>query len=153
MHEFYDFLHISGVTLFFSGIIASLAWMCFAERSERSDTLRAAVKRAHMINMFVTAPGIALITVSGFLQASYAGHLHFQSWLAAGLMLFAFSLLIWLVFFIPAQKKLLHSVMVSGSSPPSDFFATLHRLYFFGAIIILLPLGTMALMIMKPKLW
>lgn len=153
MHELYDIFHMLGVVLFFCGIIASLVWLRFAEKSGRPDALRTAVKRAHTVNMFVTAPGIALITVSGVLQTSYAGHLHSQSWLVIGLMLFAFSLLIWLVFFIPAQKKLLHSTIALGNSFPGDFFTTLHRLYFFGALIIILPLGTMTLSIAQPQLW
>lgn len=154
MHEFYDFLHIGGVGLFFGGVIVSLARLFFAEKRGQSNALRVAAKQAHMIDMFATAPGIIAITVSGFLQAPYVGGgLFSQSWLIAGLTLFALSALVWLIFFIPAHYKLLHIAATSDDPLPADFFTTLHRLYFFGAIIIMLPLGTMALSIMKPHLW
>lgn len=153
MHELYDIFHILGVTLFFGGMIVSLKWLFIAEKRGRMDLLRIEVKRAHRTNVFITAPGIVLITLSGILQTSYAGHIHSQSWLVAGLILFALSVLMWLISFTPSFNKLLRIAENSGEALSSDFFISLHRLYFFGTAIIVLPLGTMALSIMKPHLW
>lgn len=153
MHELYDILHIFGVVLFFCGIIASLVWVRFAEKNGRPDALRAAVKRAHTINMFVTAPGIVLLTVSGFFQAPYAGGLFSQSWLIVGLALFALSALVWLVFFIPTNYRLLRIAANRDDTLQPVFFTMIHRLYFFGAVIIILPIGTTILSITQPQLW
>lgn len=153
MHELYDLLHICGITLFFGGIIVSLAWLFFAEKRGQASALRLAVKRTHTTNISVIASGIALIIVSGLLQAPDAGGLFSQSWLVLGIMLFALSVCVWLVLFIPFHAKLLRIAAHSSGPLPSDFFTLLHRLYFFGTIIIILPLGTVALSIMKPHVW
>lgn len=153
MHEVYDFLHIMSVALFFGGIIASLVLLFLAEKRGRADALRAAMKHTRRINTFVTAPGIALIIVSGIFQTAYTGDILSQGWLVAGLMLFVLSVLVWLVFFIPAHRNLFRIAVHSSDPLPPAFFTLLHRLYFFGAVIIILPLGTMTFSILKPNLW
>ncbi len=153
MHELYDFLHILGIALFFGGAIVSLTWLFLAEKRGQITAIRFAVKWTHRINIFVTAPGIALIVLSGIFQTAYAGDILSQSWLVAGLALFALSVSMWLIFFIPTHSKLFHSAVHSGDSLPPDFFTLLHQLYFFGAVIIILPLGTMLFSILKPSLW
>ncbi|MBI5913119.1 DUF2269 family protein [Candidatus Azambacteria bacterium] len=153
MHELYDLIHILGVTLFFGGMIISVKWLFLAEMRTRAGTLQTAVQWTHRITIFVTAPGIALIIVSGILQTAYMGNILTQSWLVAGLILFTLSVLVWLIFFIPYHNKLFRIIAHSDDVLPPDFFIVLHRLYFFGVIIIMLPLGTMALSIIKPDLW
>ena len=153
MHELYDLLHILGVVLFFGGMIVSLKWLFLVEMRKRAGALQIAVQWTYRLTMFVTAPGIALIIVSGILQMSRTGGLFSQSWLVVGLMLFALSVLAWLIFFVPCHSKLLRISAHSGDQLPPDFFTLLHRLYFFGAIIIIFPLGTMLFSILKPSLW
>lgn len=152
-HELYDILHILGVTLFFGGLIISLAWLFLAERGGHAGVIRSAVIRANRVNLFITAPGIALIILSGVLQMPSVGGIFFNSWLIAGLLLFALAVMVWLVFFIPCLQKILHISANSDDALPPEFFTTLHRLYFFGASIIMLPLGTMLLAIFKPIMW
>ena len=136
MHELYDILHILGVVLFFGGMIVSLKWLFFAERRGQETMMRSAVKRTHQINMFVTAPGIIMITLSGFFQAPYVGGLFSQSWLIVGLALFALSVLLWVCFFIPAYYKLLRITANFSESLPPDFFTLLHRLYFLSSYCV-----------------
>lgn len=153
MHALYDILHILGIALFFGGMAGSLVWVFLAEKSRQATVVRIAVVRAYWINMSVTAPGIALIILSGLFQMPRAEGVLLQSWLAVGLVLFVLSVLAWLLFFIPSLIRTMHMSRSFHDVFPPDFFIALHRLYFFGAIIIILPLGTMFLSIVKPILW
>ncbi|MCR4322651.1 MAG: DUF2269 domain-containing protein [Candidatus Azambacteria bacterium] len=152
MHTLYDILHIVGVALFFCGVMTSMLWLFFAEKW-RVGALRTVVKWARIINMVITLPGIVLITVSGLFQSPRTGGLFSQSWLVIGLSLFALSVLVWAIFFTPHLVRLLRIARNPSNPLPVDFFTSLHRLYFYGAIVLILPLGTMFLSIFKPILW
>jgi len=153
MHEVYDFFHIGGVVLFFGGIIASLALLFYAERKARADALRAGAKRAHQMNILTTVPGVVMIILSGMLQMSYTKGISSESWLAVGLVLFLLAVIILFAFFIPAHKKLIRAVGGADASVPDDLFTTLHRIYFWGVVMLVLPIGTMLLSIFKPHMW
>ena len=152
LHDFYKTLHILGGVLFLGNIIITGVWMFLAEKSKNINTIQFGVKAVNWMDVFFTAPGAALILLTGFIQAEHHGGAYTQSWILAGLILFSLSGIIWLLFLIPDQHRL---IRISGESDtlPKKFYEVLHRWYFWGIIATILPLISLAIMVLKPKLW
>jgi len=104
------------------------------------------------MDVFFTAPGAALILLTGFVQAEPHGGVYNENWIVLGLILFSLSGLIWLLFLIPDQHRL---IKLSNESDklPKKFYEILHRWYFWGVIATILPLISLVIMVFKPKLW
>lgn len=152
LHDFYKSLHILGAVLFLGNIIITGIWMFLAEKSKNINIIQFAVKAVNWMDVFFTAPGAALILLTGLVQATHHGGFYTQSWILAGLILFSLSGIIWLIVLIPDQHRL---IKLSGEndSPPKKFYEVLHRWYFWGIIATILPLISLAIMVLKPKLW
>lgn len=152
LHDLYKSFHVFGAVIFLGNIIITGIWMFLAEKSKNVEVIKFAVKAVNWADVFFTAPGVALVTFSGLVQAPHHGGLMTQSWITAGLALFSISGIVWLFLLIPYQNRL---ILLSEKRPtlPNQFFVTLHRWYFWGIIATVLPLLTLVLMIYQPKLW
>lgn len=155
LHDFYKTLHVLGGVLFLGNIIITGIWMFLAEKSKNIPVIQFAIKAVNWMDVLFTAPGAALILLSGLLQAPHHGGVYTQSWILAGLILFSLSGVIWLVFLIPDQHRLitLSNQLTETGKLPQKFFKTLHRWYFWGIIATILPIISLVIMILKPKLW
>ena len=155
LHDFYKSLHILGAVLFLGNIIITGIWMFLAEKTKNISVIQFAIKAVNWMDVFFTAPGAALILLSGLLQAPHHGGVYSQGWILAGLILFSLSGVILFVFLIPDQHRLisLSSQLTKGGKLSSKFFQILHRWYFWGIIATILPLISLVIMILKPKLW
>lgn len=149
LHDFYKSLHILGAVLFLGNIIITGVWMAVAEKSKDSKVLQFATKAVNWMDVFFTAPGAALILLTGLIQAPHHGGVYKESWILAGLVLFSLSGLVWILLLVPAQDKLIKLSV----NPNKKFYETLHRWYFWGIIAIILPLISLLMMVFKPKLW
>lgn len=155
-HDIYKSLHVLGAVLFLGNIIITGVWMFLAEKSKSVTNLQFAARAVNWMDVFFTAPGAALILLTGIVQASHHGGLYTQSWITAGLILFSLSGIVWLLSLIPDQHRLIklsEDDAIKGGKLPKKFFEILHRWYFWGIIAIILPLFTLLLMVFKPKLW
>lgn len=152
LHDFYKSLHILGAVLFLGNIIITGVWMFLAEKSKNINIIQFGVKAVNWMDVFFTAPGAALILLSGFIQAEHHGGVYTQSWILAGLMLFSLSGIIWLLALIPDQHRLI-KLSSESNKLPRKFYEVLHRWYFWGIIATILPLISLAIMVLKPKLW
>jgi uncharacterized membrane protein len=149
-------LHLLGVVLFMGNLIVTGVWMLLAERTKDPATLYFASKTTSLADLFFTLPGIVLILFNGMVLSIRWGGIIQTSWITAGLALFGMSGLIWMAFLLRYQRRLIRIAgqAVRTKSPlPDEFFRILHRWYFWGTLATILPLITMALMVLKPKLW
>lgn len=153
LHDLYKFLHVLGAVLFVGNIIVTGLWMYLSERSKQVAIIAFAARAVNWMDVAFTAPGVALVLLTGFIQAPHHGGVFTESWITAGLILFALSGVVWLAALIPDQERMIRLSREPTKPLPTEFFQTLHHWYAWGLIAILLPLGTLFLMIYQPKLW
>lgn len=155
LHDFYKYLHILGAVLFLGNIIVTGIWMFLAEKSKNVRVIQFAIIAVNWMDVFFTAPGAALILLSGLLQAPHHGGLYTQSWILTGLILFTLSGLIWLALLIPDQHRLiiLSSNLTKTKRLSARFFKVLHRWYFWGILATILPIISLIIMVLRPKFW
>ncbi len=156
LHDFYKFLHILGAVLFLGNIIITGIWMYLAERSKKVPVIQFATKAVNWMDVFFTAPGAVLVLLTGLLQAPHHSGIYTQSWILTGLILFSLSGVVWLLFLIPDQSRLIKlssEELTKNSNLSKKFFMVLRRWYFWGIIATALPLISLAIMVLKPKLW
>lgn len=146
------FLHVLGAVLFMGNIIVSALWMVFAEQSGDKAALSFAVGALNWADVVFTAPGIFLLLLNGFILSYAAWGGLTQGWIVLALGLFILSGVLWAVFLIPLQARLI-KLSSQADSLPAVFFSDLHRWYFWGAIATLTPLASLFLMVFKPQLW
>ena len=147
-------VHVVGVVLFLGNIVVTAAWKLLADRT-RSPAVVAYAQRLVTITDFAfTAPGAALIAISGPILAEDLGGVGGPGWLTLGFGLFIASGVIWAAGLIPiqiAQARMARRFRNEGAVPPGYWrLATLWAV--FGAIATLLPLANLYLMIVKPEL-
>jgi uncharacterized membrane protein len=146
------FLHVLGAVLFMGNIIVSALWMVIAEQSGDKAAMRFAAGALNWADVVFTAPGIFLLLVNGFILAYAAWDGLTQSWIISALMLFILSGVIWAVFLIPLQARLI-ALSSSADALPATFFSALRRWYVWGTVATITPLVSLFLMVFKPQLW
>lgn len=148
-YNWHKTLHVLGAVLFLGNIVVTGFWMLAAERTRRPEVIRFAAVWVNWADVAFTAPGIFLLLTNGILLSQTWGGPYGTIWITAALALFTLSGAIWAVSLIPVQDRLARMAETSGELP-AEFFALLRRWYIWGAIATLLPLGSLALMIVKP---
>ena len=155
-YRWHIFLHITGAVVFLGNIVVTAAWMLMAERTRSISVIHFSAKAVLRADFLFTLPGVLLIVMNGLAMvfAAWGGRetLYSLSWISAALALFTASGVIWLSVLIPVQHR-----MVVFSDPaeypdslPSQFFSALHKWYFWGGLAIVLPIGSLYLMVNKP---
>ncbi len=152
LHKTYLLLHILGAILFLGNIIVTGVWMLLAERSRSVPVIRFAVQAVNWADVYFTAPGAALLLLFGLALTRTEGGFE-VAWIMLGMLLFALSGILWLLFLIPDQHRMITLSAETTNELPPEFFRTLHRWYLWGVIATLLPLATLYLMVQKPTLW
>lgn len=147
-------LHVIGAVLFLGNIIVTGVWMFLAERTRQPTVMAFAARVVNWADVFFTGPGITLVLFNGLILAAQWGGLYRVGWIALALFLFTLSGLVWVVWLLPYQHRLIRlsqAVDVDGLLSP-EFFRVLHRWYLFGGIATILPLVSLVLMVIKPHL-
>ena len=145
--------HLVGVVLFLGNIVVTAVWKALADRT-RSPAVVAYAQRLVTITDFAfTAPGAALIAISGPVLADDLGGVGGPGWLTVGFALFIASGVIWAGALIPiqvAQARMARRFRTEDVVPPGYWrLATLWAV--FGTIATLLPFANLYLMIVKPE--
>lgn len=156
LHDFWKSLHILGAVLFLGNIIVTGLWMFLAEKSKSVPVIQFAVRAVNWMDVIFTGPGVALVLLTGLIQAGHHGGVDKESWIQAGVALFSLSGVIWLVFLIPDQHRLISlssQKQLKKNKLEKKFYLCLHRWYFWGIVATILPLISLLIMILKPKLW
>ena len=155
-YRWHIFLHISGAVVFLGNIVVTAAWMLMAERTRSISVIHFSAKAVIRADFLFTLPGVLLILMNGLVMvfAVWGGRdtLYSISWISAALALFTASGVIWLSVLIPVQH---HMVVFSDpaeypDSLPPQFFSALHKWYLWGGLAIVLPIGSLYLMVNKP---
>ena len=148
------FMHIAGAVIFLGNIIVTGAWMLMAERTRSPGVIHFSAKAVIRADFLFTLPGVLLVLLNGLFMASagWGGVFHDVSWISVALALFTMSGIIW----VGALLRLQHRMAVLSARPGDadslspQFYSALYKWYFWGIIAILLPLGSLYLMVAKP---
>ncbi len=153
-YQWHKLLHILGAILLVGNIVITGMWMFMAERTNNSEVMRFAVGVVNWADVFFTVPGIFLLITNGDILSEQWGGVFHVSWIVASLVLFVFSGIVWIGLLLRYQNSLitLSESMHSVKDSP-EFFNFLHKWYFWGAIATVLPLISLVLMFLKPKVW
>ncbi len=153
MFLFLKLLHILGTVLFVGNIITAALWKVRADASGNLHALAYAQRGVMFADYVFTAPGAALILVTGLWMADLSDRNILQTgWLFTALILLIVSLLIWLFELLPVQRRLIQiadQAVRAGQLDPV-FKALTARWTIFGIIATLLPLINVYLMVFKP---
>jgi uncharacterized membrane protein len=153
-YQWHKLLHILGAILLGGNIIITGVWMFMAERTSNSDVMRFAARMVNWADVFFTVPGIFLLITNGNILSERWGGVFQVSWIVASLVLFAFSGIVWMGLLLRYQNSLITlSESTRGEKDPRRFFTVLHKWYFWGAVATVLPLASLVLMLLKPRLW
>ncbi len=153
-YQWHKLLHILGAILLVGNIVITGVWMYMAERTNNPDVMRFAAKMVNWADVFFTVPGIFLLITNGDILSEQWGGIFHVSWIVASLVLFALSGIVWIGLLLRYQNSLIAlSESLDGEKDPFGFFTVLHRWYFWGAIATLLPLLSLVLMFLKPRVW
>jgi uncharacterized membrane protein len=153
-YQWHKLLHILGAILLVGNIVITGVWMFMAERTNNSDVMRFAARMVNWADVFFTVPGIFLLITNGDILSEQWGGIFHVSWIVASLALFAFSGIVWIGLLLRYQNILITlSESMGGEKGSPEFFNVLHKWYFWGAIATVLPLISLVLMFLKPKVW
>lgn len=152
----YKLIHIIGGVLFIGNIVVTGVWMDMARRTNDPRVVSFATVMVDWLDLIFTGPGVFLILVSGIVLATPWGGVMGASWITAAVALFVFSGIVWVVFLLPSQRRLVRlaqEAVASGSALSREYHDLLGKWFLWGAAATLSPLGSLVLMITKPALW
>jgi len=147
------FMHVLGAVMFMGNIVVSAAWMSLARRARHPEALRLGVRGLAVTDAVFTLPGALLVLLNGGIIATP----YFQArvgWVMVSLVLFLVSGVVWGAVLVPAQKRLsaLMTSMPPGGPVPEGADALVSRWFRWGGIATLLPLVSLVLMVVKPRI-
>jgi len=150
---FLKLLHLLGVIVFVGNIVTAALWKVRADASGDLHAMAYAQRGVMFADYVFTAPGAALILVTGLWMADLSDRNILQTgWLFTALILLIVALLIWLFELLPIQRRLIRvteEAVRAGQLDP--VFKTLTmRWTIFGMVATLLPLVNVYLMVFKP---
>ena len=153
MFLFLKLLHLLGVIVFVGNIVTAALWKVRADASGDLHAMAYAQRGVMFADYVFTAPGAALILVTGLWMADLSDRNILQTgWLFTALILLIVALLIWLFELLPIQRRLIRvteEAVRAGQLDP--VFKTLTmRWTIFGMVATLLPLVNVYLMVFKP---
>ena len=146
-------LHLLGVIVFVGNIVTAALWKVRADASGDLHAMAYAQRGVMFADYVFTAPGAALILVTGLWMADLSDRNILQTgWLFTALISLIVALLIWLFELLPIQRRLIRvteEAVRTGQLDP--VFKTLTmRWTIFGIVATLLPLVNVYLMVFKP---
>jgi len=127
--------------------------MFMSERTQNADVLRFVACTVNWADVFFTVPGVFLLITNGDIMAEQWGGPLKTSWTVVSIAIFVLSGIIWIGMLLRYQNNLITLSNTEGAQPGPQFFAILHRWYFWGALATVLPLMSLVIMFFKPTLW
>jgi len=153
MFQLLKLLHILGVIVFVGNIITAALWKIRADASGDLHAIAYAQRGVMFADYLFTAPGAALILITGLWMANLSGRNILQTgWLFTALILLIITVLVWLFELLPSQRHLIRladEAVRTGQLDPVFKGITL-RWTIFGILATLLPLVNVYLMVFKP---
>jgi uncharacterized membrane protein len=153
-YQWHKLLHILGAILLVGNIVITGVWMFMAERTNNPDVMRFAARMVNWADVFFTVPGIFLLITNGDILSEQWGGVFHVSWIVVSLVLFAISGIVWIGLLLRYQNRLITLLgPMQGEKGTPELFKVLHKWYFWGSIATVLPLISLVLMFLKPRVW
>jgi uncharacterized membrane protein len=153
MFLFLRLLHLLGVIVFVGNILTAALWKTRADASGDLRAIAYAQRGVMFADYVFTAPGAALILITGLWMADLSDRNILQSgWLLTALVLLGVTLLVWLFELLPVQRRLIRVADEAARTGQLDpvFNRLSLRWTIFGMLATLLPLVNVYLMVFKP---
>ena len=153
MYLFLKIIHILSVVLFLGNIITGLFWKAHADATGDPRLQAHAMAGIIRSDAWFTIPSVLAIIASGVMLAAQAGlSLTRTPWIAVSILAFALSGILFGAVLAPLQRKLLKaaSEATAGEWPSRDYRRMSRVWEVVGIVAIALPLGALALMVLKP---
>ena len=153
MFEFYRFMHIVGIAMFFGSVLAHVTAGLIPGVADNPEVMLAARQAITLANWYVTIPGLILAIVSGALMVAYAGYLKRRR-LVMHIAAAAAIAVIAAIVLIPEALELQAAAKAvgTGTMTPEAFAGAAARESLFGAINIVLTLAAIGAGIALPSL-
>ncbi|MDQ8201777.1 DUF2269 domain-containing protein [Pelagicoccus sp. SDUM812003] len=144
-------LHILGACLFIGNNLVTPFWRAFAERTRHPAIVAWSQKLITRTDVVFTGGGITLLLATGHAMAAQLPGLWQENWFLWAYILFALSGVIWLVALLPLQMKQarLAKAFHDEATIPDEFWRLARRWSIAGAAASILPLASLALMVLK----
>lgn len=145
-------LHLLGVTLFLGNLVVTALWKTLADRTGQPPLIAFSQRLVTVTDWVFTAPGAALILVSGQLMAGGHAGIFAHGWLTLGWGLFMAAGAIWALVLLPVQwrqARLTRAYAQAAALPPA--YWRLARVWAVaGLAATVLPLANLYVMVVKP---
>lgn len=146
-------VHVLAVVVFLGNIITARFWKAHGDRTRDPRIMAATLDGIIRSDMRFTVPGLLLILIAGFGGAG-VGRLSIMrtAWIFWSIILLTLSLIVALTQVVPLQRRMYDLARAAETASFDwDAYQRLSRRWsVWGAIAILLPLGAVALMVLKP---
>ena len=150
-------LHVASVVAFLGNITTGLFWHRHAARTRDPRLLFHVMDGIIRSDRWFTLPGVLMIIVTGFAAAGMGGYPVLRTpWIAASIVLFSISGVLFGVRVAPLQKQLREMArkgLDAGTFDYAAYHALAQRWEAWGAVALVTPLLAMVLMVLKPVLW
>ena len=146
-------LHILAAIVFVGNIITSAFWKAQADRSGNLETIAITARSLLQADYIFTAPGIAVLLVTGIWMVGLSDWGRFQEpWLGGSFVLLIITGIIWLAILLPQQRRMVRLAQEGAAAgAPSPEYRKASRIWsMFGGIATLLPVLILVLMVLKP---
>ena len=149
-------IHVLSVVLFLGNIITGLFWKAHADATGDPKMQAHALAGVIRSDAWFTIPSVIVIIASGVALASIAGlPLLGTGWIAASLVAFGLSGILFGAILAPLQRRLLNEALGAPADAPwpSQEYRRMSRVWeAIGLVAIALPLAALALMVFKPAI-
>ena len=147
---------VVAVIAFLGNIATGLFWHIHAARTRDPKLLAHTVDGIIRSDRVFTIPGVVVIIATGVVAAMSAGFpLLRTGWILWTLVLFTLSGLMFMIFVVPLQRKLL-ALARAGAGQGNFDYAGYHKAArhweFWGGAALLTPAAGLVLMVLKPAL-
>jgi uncharacterized membrane protein len=144
------FLHVTAVVVFLGDIVVTAVWKWLADQTRDPRVIAWAQRQVILTDKYLLIPSVAVILVSGYASASL---LHIPVWTtptyAVAQILFVSSGLVWSRVLRPVQLRQLALTERTGPDQevPAEYFALAKRWLRWGLVALVLPFGSLFLMV------
>ena len=147
-------VHVLSVVLFLGNIITGIFWVAHANRTGQPALQAHAMAGVIRSDAYFTLPAVIAIVVTGVALAMSAGLPIFGTkWIAASLIAFGISGVLFGTVLAPLQRRLVEAARAAdgGGAWPTPEFKRMTRIWeAVGIVAILLPIAALTLMVYKP---
>jgi len=147
---FLKFLHVTAAVVFLGDIIVTATWKWFADRTGDPSVAAYAQRLVLLTDKYLMLPSIGVLVTTGYIKAHM---LQISAWttpaILTGQILFFLSGIIWGVILRPIQMRQMEMAngFRVGDVIPADYMVLTKRWMLWGGLAIVLPIGSVFMMI------